>query len=877
MMNDITLSEIDKDWVKMFEFRIDDILKNDYCNSNNINYRFDFNELCKSIGLDSTILNKEGTLMYALWVTLLNGIRKYKLLTSFKYPTIELFLTNYDYYDKFKHENEIEIKKLWYIANWMSYLFTMVSAKKNKGLAMIVIPKLIEGWNIKYITGSGQTRATTNRVHIFECEGNVKANHRGKVKKLKMLEDDNTNEAASLLLSQIKNHEKHLKPKKRKITKTKTNNTINNNHHYNNFDNDYNHQLHIQQQQLQQHNNVVVNNNNNEDEINYNYNSTQYFQTNEFDLLGYNSSTNLTTLPENKINNDILNNINSNNNNSNKKKIKTKNIKNNTINKKNIIIINNDNNNDHNNNININIDNNHNVNNNSGTKRTYDITTVDNNENYNFNEWKEQTENYGLGLLALSRNNSYTADLQREFSWLDSSALDLINSVTGDSNIIDYNRDNNIVNNDDIMNMNSRSDKNGDIDVSLIDIAQNYIPVDDLLDGENNHDDDTDIVDENILMSQPSSLLLQPFKDENTKKQYSPFEINNNFTTTTTTLYTNLNNHNFQKKLNKKKELKQGCLFPVDELPRLPSHPFRMSSECWADIPIIPGEPIVPIKDVDSWRKSVKIPTSTSEATAACTLKKQQQQHHQQQHQLQQLQQQQLQQQQQKMLHSAASNNINKVHLTGFPVNTNKAVAAAAGMNFAHPFQANGNTTATIIHGNNVYNSTTNYTYNNNINHINHHHHHQHLNTIENVSSSVALDVPLVADASLPVFERLPSDFETFTGGMNYTTTSAASNNNDDNSSSSSSSSSSNTVQSISPHKQVSSKVRSSLLSSVPSLGPSSLTAASSSSAMIMNSNYINNNYNNATKHSLATTDVLESTAGVLHCEALLSLFNGYH
>jgi hypothetical protein len=846
MMNDVTLSENDKDWVKMFEFRIDDILKNDYCNNNNVNYRFDFNEICKSIGLDSTILNKEGTLMYALWVTLLNGVRKYKLLTSFKYPTIELFLNNYDYYDKFKHENEIEIKKLWYIANWMSYLFTMVSAKKNKGLAMIVIPKLIEGWNIKYITGSGQTRATTNRVHIFECEGNVKANHRGKVKKLKMLEDDNTNEAASLLLSQIKNHEKHLKPKKRRITKTKTNNTINsnsNNHHYNNFDHAYNHQLIFDQQQQhddhqlhkqQLHKNV---DNNNDDEINNHFNSMQYFQTNEFDLLAYNSSHNLTTLLEN--NNDsnggILNND-----------IHIKNINNNISN--NINVINNISNEQKNiknekNNININ---HHDQLSNSGTKRSFDITL--DNENNNFNEWKEQTENFGFGLLALSRNSSYTADLQREFSWLDSSALDLMNSVGG-NNIID----NNIrVNNDnDHMNLNSRGGKNGDIDVNLIDASRNYIPVDDLIDAEDDPDndhhidmDDTDIADDDMLISQSS--FIQPFTAEKMKKQYSPFENNNhNFSTTTTTMYTDLNHHqnNVQKKTSKKKEFKQGCLFPIDELPRLPSHPFRMSSECWADIPIIPGEPIVPIKDVDSWRKSVKMPISTPvvAATAAVVvnpsiaglkLKKQQQ----------------LQQQQKMMYSTAPNNNINKVRYTG------------AGMNCSQPFQANSNTTASIMHGN--YN-TASYNYNNNNNNNNQQQKQQlansYLNTIVNASSA-ALDVPLVADASLPVVERMPSDIETFPGGMNYTTSAVVCNSNNINSNSSSTTSST-TVPSILPQKQVRGKVRSSLQSSLP-LDPSHLSITST---------------NNTTKYSSCISDGLESTAGVLHCEALLSLFHGYN
>jgi hypothetical protein len=36
----------------------------------------------------------------------------------------------------------------------------------------------VEGWQAKYVTGSGQTAATASRVHIFETEGETHANHR---------------------------------------------------------------------------------------------------------------------------------------------------------------------------------------------------------------------------------------------------------------------------------------------------------------------------------------------------------------------------------------------------------------------------------------------------------------------------------------------------------------------------------------------------------------------------------------------------------------------------------------------------------------------------------------------------------------------------
>jgi hypothetical protein len=240
-------------------------------------------------------------------------------------------------------------------------------------------------------------------------------------------------------------------------------------------------------------------------------------------------------------------------------------------------------------------------------------------------------------------------------------------------------------------------------------------------------------------------------------------------------------------------------------------------------------------------------------------------------------QQQQQQQQQQKIMYSTApNNNINKVRCyTG------------ADRNCSQPFQANSNTIAsTIMHGN--YN-TASYNYNNNNNNNNYNYNnnqHQkqqlansYVNTIVNASSA-ALDVPVVADASLPVVERMPSDIETFTGGMNYSNSSAVSNSN--NNSSSTTTSTTTTVPSILPQKQGRGKLRTSLQSSLP-LGPSHLSTTSTAtivSSSTMNSNYIynNNNNNNNMKYSSSTSDDrLESTAGVLHCEALLSLFNGYH
>jgi hypothetical protein len=177
MINDPELSSVDRQWVLNFQTTLEDYLtkKGGYTPELSM-----FN-IASSIGLDVTGLHKEGMLLYALWITMLNSLQKYiTIAADFKYPTIESFLAAYPGY--FQNESEYEKKYLWLAANWMCILFRMITARKNKGLVLYVVPKLIEGWDAKYVTGSGQTKATANRVHIFETEGNTKANQRGKAK-----------------------------------------------------------------------------------------------------------------------------------------------------------------------------------------------------------------------------------------------------------------------------------------------------------------------------------------------------------------------------------------------------------------------------------------------------------------------------------------------------------------------------------------------------------------------------------------------------------------------------------------------------------------------------------------------------------------------
>ena len=111
-------------------------------------------------------------ILVALWVVFLRAMKT--LLYDeihLKYNDVDDFLHAYE--GQFDGLDPKELNRLMDTANWMAILLPMVVAKKSKGLALQVIPKMLEGFCVKYVTGSGQSKSTSNRVRIFEMEGNV--------------------------------------------------------------------------------------------------------------------------------------------------------------------------------------------------------------------------------------------------------------------------------------------------------------------------------------------------------------------------------------------------------------------------------------------------------------------------------------------------------------------------------------------------------------------------------------------------------------------------------------------------------------------------------------------------------------------------------
>ena len=133
--------------------------------------------LCETANINIFSYPKEGLMMHALWVIFFSHLRRLYPPTELKYQSVASFLESYS--GKFDDHSVDDQKLLCETANWMSEMFKYLSARKNKGLAIQMIPKLVEGWHAKYVTGSGQTKATADRVFIFEKEGGVQPAHRG--------------------------------------------------------------------------------------------------------------------------------------------------------------------------------------------------------------------------------------------------------------------------------------------------------------------------------------------------------------------------------------------------------------------------------------------------------------------------------------------------------------------------------------------------------------------------------------------------------------------------------------------------------------------------------------------------------------------------
>ena len=120
---------------------------------------------------------KESAMSVALWVLFFAITGEHYPAAQLKYKNVKAFLEAYEGY--FNDTDPAEQEMLKNEANWFKVVSTLLPPDKNKGLTIQVVPRLVEGWHAKYVTGSGQTEATKRRVHVFEKEGGVVPAGRG--------------------------------------------------------------------------------------------------------------------------------------------------------------------------------------------------------------------------------------------------------------------------------------------------------------------------------------------------------------------------------------------------------------------------------------------------------------------------------------------------------------------------------------------------------------------------------------------------------------------------------------------------------------------------------------------------------------------------
>jgi hypothetical protein len=76
-------------------------------------------------------------------------------------------------YPNFRRVDEREQNILLQYRNVMAVAIMVLAPKSKKAHLLDLVTRIVEGNDIKYITGSGETAATRRRVTIYEHEGNI--------------------------------------------------------------------------------------------------------------------------------------------------------------------------------------------------------------------------------------------------------------------------------------------------------------------------------------------------------------------------------------------------------------------------------------------------------------------------------------------------------------------------------------------------------------------------------------------------------------------------------------------------------------------------------------------------------------------------------
>jgi len=111
----------------------------------------------------------ERLLVYELVTMILLALHPEKC--KYKYEDSDALLLVYPEFESI--DESIEIEKLRAFANFMNFSFYFITPKYNRQHIFNVVTKICEGKDVKYVTGSGKTQCTANRVLIYNREGGI--------------------------------------------------------------------------------------------------------------------------------------------------------------------------------------------------------------------------------------------------------------------------------------------------------------------------------------------------------------------------------------------------------------------------------------------------------------------------------------------------------------------------------------------------------------------------------------------------------------------------------------------------------------------------------------------------------------------------------
>ena len=121
------------------------------------------------IEMRSIKVEDERLLMFEIVVIILLSLHPEKC--KFKYEDNYSLLAKYPEFQSI--DKNVELDKLRAFANYMNFALHFITAKYNRQHVFNIVTKITDGKDVKYITGSGKTKSTADRVLIYNREGGI--------------------------------------------------------------------------------------------------------------------------------------------------------------------------------------------------------------------------------------------------------------------------------------------------------------------------------------------------------------------------------------------------------------------------------------------------------------------------------------------------------------------------------------------------------------------------------------------------------------------------------------------------------------------------------------------------------------------------------